>query len=79
MVSGMLEVQAIAAPGDLAGLTGTFYALAYTGFLAPAIISAIAGAVPVETILWVVVALAVTCWALVVTASTRHLPAPGKP
>ena len=79
MVSGMLEVQAIAAPGDLAGLTGAFYTLAYTGFLAPAIISAIAGAVPVVTILWVVVALAVVCWALVVTASTRHLPAPDNP
>ena len=79
MVSGLLEVQAIAAPGDLAGLTGAFYALAYAGFLAPAIISAIAGAIPVTAILWVIVALAVACWALVLTASTRHLPATRTP
>jgi MFS family permease len=74
MVSGLLEVQAIAAPGDLAGLTGAFYALAYAGFLAPAVISALAGAIPVTAILWVIVGLAVACWALVLSASTRHLP-----
>lgn len=74
MVSGLLEVQAIAPPGDLAGLTGAFYALAYTGFGAPAVIAAIAGAVPVAVILWVITGLAVACWALVLTASRRHLP-----
>lgn len=75
MVSGLLEVQAIAAPGDLAGLTGAFYALAYAGFLAPALISALAGAIPVMIILWAITGLAVTCWALILTASRRHLPA----
>lgn len=74
MVSGLLEVQAIAAPGDLAGLTGAFYALAYAGFLAPAVISAIADAIPVTVILWAITGLAVACWALILTASTRHLP-----
>ncbi|HSZ39003.1 MAG TPA: MFS transporter [Trebonia sp.] len=76
LVSGLLEVQRIATPADLAGLTGVFYALAYVGFLAPTAIAAIAGAVPVTTILWAVVALAVLSWVLILTASRRHLPAP---
>ncbi|HYZ56026.1 MAG TPA: hypothetical protein VE733_21350, partial [Streptosporangiaceae bacterium] len=72
------EVQRIATPADLAGLTGVFYALAYAGFLAPTVIAAIAASIPVTTILWVVVALAVASWVLILTASTRHLPEPRK-
>ncbi|HYZ52724.1 MAG TPA: MFS transporter, partial [Streptosporangiaceae bacterium] len=53
LVSGLLEVQRIATPADLAGLTGVFYALAYAGFLAPTVIAAIAASIPVTTILWV--------------------------
>jgi MFS family permease len=76
LVSGLLEVQRIATPADLAGLTGLFYALAYAGFLAPTFISVIAASVPVTTILWVVTGLAFVSWALIVSASTRHLPVP---
>ncbi|HEY1620680.1 MAG TPA: hypothetical protein VGG25_23860, partial [Streptosporangiaceae bacterium] len=68
--------QRIATPADLAGLTGVFYALAYAGFLAPTFISVIAASVPVTTILWVVTGLAFVSWALIVSASTRHLPVP---
>jgi MFS family permease len=74
LVSGVLEVQRIATKADLAGLTGVFYAVAYVGFLAPTVIAAIAAAVPVTTILWAVVALAVLSWLLILTASTKHLP-----
>lgn len=74
MVSGLLEVQRIAAPEDLAGLTGVFYALAYVGFLAPAVIAAVATSIAVTTILWVVTGLAVASWLLILAASTRHLP-----
>jgi len=35
LVSGLLEVQALAAPGELASLTAIFYALTYVGFAAP--------------------------------------------
>jgi MFS family permease len=76
LVSGLLEVQRIATPADLAGLTGLFYTLAYAGFLAPMVIAAIASSIPVTTILWAVVALAVVSWLLILTASTRHLPEP---
>lgn len=62
LVSGLLEVQRIATSGDLAALTGVFYAIAYAGFLAPILIAAIAASVPVTTILF---------------TTTRPLP-PGK-
>jgi MFS family permease len=75
LVSGLLEVQRIATAQDLAGLTGVFYALGYAGFLTPTVIAAIAASVPVITILWVVVGLAVVSWLLILTSSTRHLPA----
>jgi hypothetical protein len=39
LVSGLLEVQALAAPGELASLTAIFYALTYVGFAAPIVIA----------------------------------------
>jgi MFS family permease len=41
LVSGLLEVQRIAPPGELAGLTAVFYALTYLGFAAPIALSAL--------------------------------------
>ncbi|GAA2246956.1 MFS transporter [Herbiconiux moechotypicola] len=76
LVSALLEVQAIATDRDLAGLTGVFYAVAYVGFLAPAGIAALAGAVPVTTILLVVTALAVVAGAVVLASSRRYLQRP---
>ena len=67
MVSGLLEVQRIASPGDLAGLTGLFYALAYVGFLAPAVMAAITS-VTVTTMLCGVAGLAVASWLLILVA-----------
>lgn len=42
VVSGLLEVQRIARPEELAGLTGVYYALCYVGFLFPALLAALA-------------------------------------
>jgi hypothetical protein len=39
LVSGLLEVQTLAAPGELASLTAIFYALTYVGFAAPIVIA----------------------------------------
>lgn len=36
MIAGLLEVQRIAGPDDLAGLTAVFYSVTYLGFAAPA-------------------------------------------
>ncbi|MFT3716678.1 MAG: MFS transporter [Gordonia sp. (in: high G+C Gram-positive bacteria)] len=39
LISGLLEVQRIAGPNDLAGLTAVFYSLTYLGFASPAIMA----------------------------------------
>ncbi len=39
LVSGLQEVQRIARPDDLAGLTAVFYALTYLGFAVPALLA----------------------------------------
>ncbi|GAA4755967.1 MFS transporter [Gordonia alkaliphila] len=41
LISGLLTVQRIAGPDDLAGLTAVFYGLTYLGFASPAIMAAI--------------------------------------
>ena len=43
LVSGLLEVQSLAAPGDLASLTAIFYALTYVGFASPLLIAELQG------------------------------------
>jgi CBS-domain-containing membrane protein len=39
LVSGLLEVQRLAGPDDLAGMTAVFYALTYLGFALPLVLS----------------------------------------
>lgn len=39
LVSGLQEVQRIAGPGDLAGLTAVYYSLTYLGFFIPAVLA----------------------------------------
>lgn len=75
LVSGLLEVQAIATREDLAGLTGAFYAAAYLGFLTPALIAAITGFTPVLWIFGVIIALGLVTGGLLLVSSRKHLPA----
>ncbi|WP_322632776.1 MFS transporter [Glycomyces albidus] len=79
MTSALLEVQRIAAPTDLAGLTGVFYAVSYLGFLSPALLAATAAVtgVPAAALLLGVVGLGVGCALLLVRSYRRHLP--GRP
>lgn len=76
LVSGILEVQRIARPADLAGLTGVFYAVAYSGFLAPTLLSALAtwSGVPVPALLLGVATLGALCSLLLLRSSRLHLP-----
>lgn len=74
LVSGLIEVQRIATPRDLAGLTGVFYSLAYCGFLLPALIAALGLLVPVQPILWSLVGLAGIAWLALLASSRRYLP-----
>jgi hypothetical protein len=73
LVSGLLEVQQIAGPDDLAGLTGVFYTFAYLGFLTPTAIAAVAGFVPVGAILFVVIGIGLACWGWIQASSRKHL------
>ncbi len=41
LISGLQEIQRIAGPDDLAGLTAVFYSLTYLGFFIPAILAAL--------------------------------------
>lgn len=78
LVSGLQEVQRIAGPDDLAGLTAVFYSLTYLGFAVPAILSALTeqwpGIVTYPTIFGAGAFFAAVCWIFVRTRSTSHLP-----
>ncbi|MGQ4495457.1 MFS transporter, partial [Dermabacteraceae bacterium P13101] len=39
LVGGLTEIQRIATPDDLAGLTGVYYSIAYLGFFTPMVLS----------------------------------------
>jgi MFS family permease len=74
MVSGLLEVQRIATPADLAGLTGLFYALAYAGFLTPTVMAGLGSLVPTGVLFIVLTGLAAACCLAVLASSRKHLP-----
>jgi hypothetical protein len=67
LVSGLLEVQRIAEPGQLAGLTAVYYSLTYVGFLLPVVLAALVGVASYPLLLVVVAAVAVGCLAVVAT------------
>ena len=70
----LLEVQRLAPPGGLAGLTAVFYSLAYLGFAFPTILAALSGRFTYPVMFTAGVVVATT--SLVVTAmrSRHHLP-----
>ncbi|SCX52396.1 Predicted arabinose efflux permease, MFS family [Klenkia marina] len=59
LVAGLLETQRVAAPHELAGLTGVFYALTYLGFAAPLVLAALTAVAPYPALLGALAALAV--------------------
>ncbi|WP_246256844.1 MFS transporter [Amycolatopsis anabasis] len=67
-VCGLLEVQRLARPGELAGLTALYQALTYLGFAAPFLLAAAQRFVPASVLLLVVAALAVLTLAWTVRA-----------
>ncbi|MDL5159215.1 MFS transporter [Actinomycetospora termitidis] len=70
LVSGLAEVGRIAPRRHLAGLTAVFYALAYVGFLVPAVL-AVASAVVPYAVLFVVLAVVAAGCLVVVARSQR--------
>ncbi|MCW2811206.1 MAG: putative arabinose efflux permease, family [Friedmanniella sp.] len=71
IVAGLVEVQAMADPHSLAGLTGVYYALTYGGFVLPVLLAGLAYAVPYPGLLAAVALLALACTALVGVAAGR--------
>lgn len=74
LVSGLMEVQRLAPPQDLARLTGIFYAIAYLGFALPTLLAVLESWVPVLVLLGVVVALLVVSTVVVLGGYRKHLP-----
>jgi len=74
VVSGLLELQRLAGPGEIAELTGVYYALAYAGFLLPSILAALNGVAGYPVLLAGVAVLAVGGTVVVARHSRRHLP-----
>ncbi|MUL82177.1 MULTISPECIES: MFS transporter [unclassified Mycolicibacterium] len=73
IVSGLLEIQRIAAPGELAGISGVYYSLAYLGFLLPAALAALAHWFSYPVMLTVVGLLAIACTAVCASGWAKHL------
>lgn len=72
VVAGLVEVQRMAGPDDLAALTGIYYALTYLGFLLPAVLAALLPVTGYPGSLTVVSLLCVACLALVATHLGRR-------
>jgi MFS family permease len=65
LVSGLVEVQRMAGPHDLAGLTGIYYCLTYIGFLLPVALAALSDVAAYGLLLSAVALLCVGCGAVV--------------
>lgn len=72
VVAGLILVQAIAAPDDLAGITGVYYSLAYSGFLLPTVLAALLPVMPYSLSLAGVAVICLLCLAAVARASNRR-------
>lgn len=71
VVAGLAHVQEIAPPADLAGLTGVYYSLAYTGFLLPTLLAML---LPVATYAVSLGAVALVCFACLGVVAVASRP-----
>jgi MFS family permease len=74
LVAGLSEVQRIAVPEDLAGLTAVYYSLAYLGFFIPMLFAALSTTVGYTVLFAIGAGLAALCLVVVATAWKAHLP-----
>ncbi|MGV9255225.1 MFS transporter [Streptomyces sp. NPDC003697] len=75
VVSGLLEIQRMAGEEDLAGLTGIYYALAYSGFLLPTVLATLSAWLSYPVMLSGVAVVALGCLALVARGTRAGAPA----
>ena len=74
LVGGLLEVQRIAAPGELAGLSAVFYALSYVGFALPIALAELAHFTSFTVLLLGLTGLAIGSLVVVAAGATRAQP-----
>jgi MFS family permease len=73
MVSGLQEIQRIARPDDLAGLTAVYYSLTYIGFFVPAVMAALSAWFSYPAMLAAAAVIAALALLLVALNWRRHL------
>jgi MFS family permease len=73
IVSGLLEIQRIADPDELGGISGVYYSLAYLGFLLPAALAALAHVFSYPAMLTALGLLATACAACCASGWAKHL------
>ncbi|CQD11446.1 permease, major facilitator family protein [Mycolicibacterium conceptionense] len=73
IVSGLLEIQRISPPNELAGISGVYYSLAYLGFLLPAVLAVLAHWFSYPVMLSVVGLLAIACTVVCASGWAKHL------
>ncbi|MFG1606865.1 MFS transporter [Actinoplanes sp. NPDC049265] len=72
IVSGLVEVQALATPSSLAALTGVYWSITYAGFALPVILAGIHGAGPGYPLLLTVLAVITAGCAAAVAVGLRR-------
>lgn len=74
LVAGLSEVQRIATPSDLAGLTAVYYSAAYLGFFVPAVLAWLSTRWAYPQMFVAGVGVALVCLVVVAAAWRAHLP-----
>ena len=74
LVAGLNEVQRIAGPDDLAGLTAVYYSVAYLGFFIPAVLAVLASRWSYPQMFAAGCVIAVGCLVVVASGWRAHLP-----
>ena len=72
LVAGLIEVQTLASPGTLAGLTAVYYALTYLGFAAPYLLTLAHGLAGYPSLLLITAVLALITAGVVGRTSARR-------
>lgn len=74
LVAGLSEVQRIATPDDLAGLTAVYYSITYIGFCVPVALAALSVRWTYTQMFLGGLVIAAVCLAIVASAWRAHLP-----
>lgn len=74
LVAGLSEVQRIATPDDLAGLTAVYYSITYVGFCVPVALAALSVRWTYTQMFLGGLVIAAVCLAIVASAWRAHLP-----